>query len=165
MKKPEFPALFATTEPVTGPDGTRGETVRCTATMRELGFIWWTVTTGTTVEWHWRTPSGKNFGDRSTKRGAVQALRDAANASQRLPFRDDLQAAYEYEVLKPRDTPRPRPATVRTAPTSERIDYAPAPKVVDAPVRPASARRVVWDDAAPVIDLAARIAAGFKGTK
>jgi hypothetical protein len=138
----KYPALYAALEP-DEVNGRRGFTVRCTATRRALGFIWWEVTTGTTVCWHWRT--GQFFGERTTERNAVQALRDVSNASAQrpLPLGDD--------------SPAPTPARkVREAHT--------APQAAPAPTPAAPARRVVWNDE-PEADITAALAAALKDLK
>lgn len=133
----KYPSLYAALEP-DEVNGRRGFTVRCTATRRAIGFIWWTVTGGTAVTWHWRT--GDHFGERNTERNAVQALRDVSNLAGRLPFSgvDDT----------------PVPSVRRSAPVTTPATPAPAP----------AARRIVWAD--EPADLNAAIASAFaKGRK
>jgi len=120
----KYPSLYAALEPSTAPDGKRGATVRCTATRRELGFVWWSSTATNGVVWNWRT--GENFGERNTERNAVQALRDISNLSSGLPF-----------SASPDPTPAPAP---RRTPSPASAPVA-APTASSAP-----ARRVVWDD-------------------
>lgn len=77
MKADSFPALFAALTPETTPDGDRGFRVTCTATRALLGFVWWTCA-GSVVTWHYCSADGE-VGERTTKRNAVQALRDLTN--------------------------------------------------------------------------------------
>jgi hypothetical protein len=143
-----YPSLYAALTPDTV-NGRRGSTVRCTASLRDIGFIWWSAD-GSTVTWHWRT--GEYFGERTTERNAVQALRDVANAmsGRTLPRGPD-----DTDTTTRATTSR---ATTRRAP-ADAVAPAPAPKAL-APQAPA--RRVVWGDEAHQPDLAAAIAAAFR---
>lgn len=138
-----YPSLFAALEPQTAADGTRGSRVRCTATQRELGFVWWSAD-GNHVTWHWRT--GTTGGVRSTKRNAVQALRDVSNAAR----------VYGGRVPLDEREPEPEAPTTTSAPAARPARVAPAPVV------PKPAQQIVWDDAAPAFDLSAALAASFK---
>jgi hypothetical protein len=143
----KYPALYAALEP-DDVNGRRGFTVRCTATRRAIGFIWWTCDSGTTVVWHFRT--GDHSGQRTTERNAVQALRDISNG----------QGAFD---LPPADD---AVAPTRPAPQARRVFAMPAstepePEPV---LRPAASRRIVWGEQLP--NLTAAIAAAFeKGGK
>ena len=71
----KYPSLFAALE-VADRDGQRGSVVRCTATLRELGFVFWRADkVAKVVTWHWRAPDGQH-GTTTTERNAVQRLRD-----------------------------------------------------------------------------------------
>jgi hypothetical protein len=127
-----FPSLFARLTPASV-DGAQGFSVACTATRRDLGVVFWTC--ASVVTWHWRTTSGQT-GECTTKRNAVQALRDRQNESMgaRLPF-----------------TPDVAPIVVR----APRVVVAPATEV------PVAARRIVWGDESQTPDITAAIAAAF----
>jgi hypothetical protein len=96
-----------------------------TMTGRDMGFVW-------TVRgvWNWRSPSGKNFGERRNKYTALVALRDAFNhhdASRGLRSR----AAHVVE-----STDRPTaPQTARRVESTDRPKTATASQVA-APVVP-----------------------------
>lgn len=145
--KIKYPSLYATTEPATATDGMRGSVVRCTATRRALGFVWWSEEGGR-VSWNFRrTDEDALRGTRNTERNAVQALRDLSNgttlALPLLPLLDIEDRAHTFD----------------------REPLARVPSVVAPVVAPAHAGRIVWNDAAPAFDLSAAIAAGLKRTK
>jgi len=54
-----------------------GFLVRCTASRKELGYVWQAGSA-----WRWRTADEANHGERSSQRAAVQVLRDAADLKQ-----------------------------------------------------------------------------------
>jgi len=141
-----FPSLYARLVP--NADGRGGFTVQCTATHRPLGSIWWW-SVGMTVTWSYKAADGTASGDRSTKRGAVQALRDGANSQWSLM--DQLEASVAETAQRPDHDTRDREAP-RTAPAS-------APQVAAPVVR----QTIDWN-ARPrtdinVADLTAKIAA------
>jgi hypothetical protein len=143
-----YPSLYAALNPATLEGGHRGSRVRCTATQRELGDIWWTAA-GSTVTWHWRT--GEAFGERTTERNAVQALRDVANARAgrmalpRRPVEDDTPP-----VERPARAARPS-APERTAPP--------------APSAPTPVKRIEWGTGGGTFDVTAAMAKGLKDLK
>ena len=105
----KYPSLYAALE-VSERDGQRGSTVRCSATLHVLGFVFWTVPVGVVVRWHWRTPDGQH-GDASTERNAVQALRDR----------------HKLTLRAPADAPaRPTTTTKRSAPRIGTCTNSPA---------------------------------------
>lgn len=147
-----FPSLFAFLTAT----GHNSFTVRCSATHRTLGGIWWSAV-GTAVTWSYRAPDGQ-VGDRSTKRGAVQTLRDLANSNGAalLPF-DEILAARA-----------PKPAA--TTPTAA-APAAPGTKATPTPTPTPPAQRIDWADYARkrtdinVGDLTTAIAAAFERHK
>jgi hypothetical protein len=71
----KWPALKAALEQhtVETPRGRlAGFLVRCTASRKELGYVWQAGSA-----WRWRMPDGGHSGERSSQRAAVQVLRDA----------------------------------------------------------------------------------------
>src|SRR6185295_7311851 len=116
-----FQSLFARLTP----SRHDGFTVTCTATQRVLGEVFWTAS-GSTVTWSFRATTGA-VGDRSTKRGAVQSLRDVANGITGHP-------------LLPFDAVAPAP---RPAPAARQVTALPAPATT--PKAPAISQKVQWD--------------------
>jgi len=95
-----------------------------TTTGRDMGFVW-------TVRgvWNWRSPSGKNFGERRNKYTALVALRDAFNhhdAARGLRSR----AAHVITSTEPT-----APPVARRVESTDRPRTATAPKVAP-PVAP-----------------------------
>ena len=136
--KAKYPSLYADVEPASSPDGHRGSTVRCTATRRELGFVWWSHRPGTGVTWHYRC--GTVTGDRNTERNAVQALRDLSNGASARPLpegREELPTAV---------SPQPVERAARAVPDPP--PPAPVPQ------------QIVWGDSAP--DLTSAVADAFR---
>src|SRR4051794_25422605 len=89
-----YPSLYARLE-VADRDGQRGSVVRCSATLQELGFVFWTCAPDNRVTWHWRTPDGQR-GDVHTERNAVQSLRDRHKLTFAAPpadFREQVATA------------------------------------------------------------------------
>jgi len=117
-----FPSLYARLTAARIGDRS-GFNVKCTATLRDLGVVFWT-TSGSTVAWHYRTPAGET-GERNTKRNAVQALRDLANGA-RLPIVD-----VEPDVVTPTTTTTRAPRPVAPA-----IDETPRRSIVWPTTRP-----------------------------
>src|SRR5262245_29582139 len=71
----KYPSLYAALD-VADRDGRRGAVVRCSATLVELGFIYWTFDSASQrVTWHYRSTDGTT-GETTTERNAVQRLRD-----------------------------------------------------------------------------------------
>ena len=143
-----FPSLFARLTSVRH----NAFTVTCTATQRVIGEVFWTAT-GSTVTWTFRAATTGESGDRSTKRGAIQSLRDIANGEGMsfLPFED----------VAPTPTPRSRPAVERQVAAPAR--QAPA---TPAPAATPVSQKVQWGDYATrtdinVADLTSSIAAAF----
>lgn len=100
-----------------------------TTTGRDMGFVW-------TVRgvWNWRSPSGKNFGERKNKYTALVALRDAFNhhdAARGLRSR----AAHVVADLNTLDDRFTAPPVARRVESTDRPKTAPAPKVAP-PVAP-----------------------------
>lgn len=131
-----------------------GFLVRDAGSRRSCGYIW---TAG--GGWRWRTASGAHFGERSSKRAAIETVRDNARA----------------EAGEPLDTRQPRlplggptDAAIRSAwraPTS--TPARPIARPTPAPAPSAPARQVVWpDESAP--DIAGALGRAFtqhKGAK
>jgi hypothetical protein len=131
----KFPALQASCEAHTvkvGASLLSGFLVRCTASRKELGYVWQAGSS-----WRWRTPSGANSGERSSAVRAVEVLRQAFDLSRK-----------PGEVRDPRPIPSPEPRV----PVASEARRASRPE----PAAP----RIVWPDAVP--DLTAAIAAALK---
>lgn len=162
--KAKYPSLYADLEPETLPDGTRGATVRCTASRKALGFVWWThdgSTRSDATQWHYRI--GAETGVRNTERNAVLALRDFANGhGQRLPF-GDREDSNQFPTRPPRAAPRTDPAQRFTVPAG-RSD--PKPVARPAPVIPTSIHWGTPIAAAPAtpIDWGTPVAPATPGT-
>lgn len=168
--KTNFPDLSATLvqHTIDTPAGiVGGYLVRCTASRRDLGYIW----TANGSAWRWRTPSGGNFGERSSQFAAVRTLREAFNLANgvtadrapRLPF-DGTPAPTDADILSAwRTADAYRTPNVRRHSAPSVATKAPT----EAPTAPpAPARRVVWNDDAPAFDVTAAIKAGLnKGGK
>lgn len=154
-----FPSLFARLIP-----GSRqGFTVECTATQRAIGMVFWSAD-GTVVTWTFRASGGEN-GKRSTKRGAVEALRDIANRhGHALPLFDadahvPLPSAairWDSDARQPRPpspglksraeramSGTPKPRVFHLGPGGETVSPpAPAPRATPTPVK--VAQQVDW---------------------
>lgn len=146
----KYPSLYARLEQTVA-DGKVRQRVVCTATQRELGFIWWT-STGKQVTWHFLTVGAhdgrsETSGPRNTERNAVLALRECANDERARTGGKPLVVALPFD--DPTDSAR-----------VERADYVARKRATPAPVvETAPARRVVWGDSASAIpDLTAAIA-------
>jgi hypothetical protein len=127
-----FPSLYARVEPDGG--------VKCTATLGALGRVWWTCDAANVITWHYVSLRFGTKGDRTTQRAAVQALRDAANATMRLP-------------LGPADDDD---STTTSAPAAA----APA-AATPRPVVLAPSQRIAWGTASDVGDLTNAIQRAF----
>jgi len=137
----KWPALKAMLEPhtVDTPRGRlAGFLVRCTASRKELGYVWQAGSA-----WRWRTPDDHS-GERSSQRAAVQVLRDAwdlahgVRETRLLDILEDEPAIVGtlpggvFEHGKPKLTftlPPMKPRRVDPKPT-------PAPKVTRPKVKP-----------------------------
>lgn len=131
-----FHSLFARLTVLHGPR--HGFDVTCTATNRQLGVVFWTVNSGTFVTWHFQTPTG-DTGIATTKRGAVQVLRDRADGRLSLLDDDGPDDRLDFDT-RDREGEAAPPAAPRVAP-----------------------RHVVWGDATTAVaDLTGAIAAALK---
>ena len=143
----KWPALKAVLEPhtVDTPRGRLGGfLVRCTATRKELGYVW-----PAGSAWRWQTPDRKNSGERSAQRAAVEVLRDAYDLAHgvpaptiRLPFDEDndevvvTTARPRPPLAKPLSTTLPRSWTNLPPMKPRRPDSAPPPQpIVRKPAR------------------------------
>jgi hypothetical protein len=156
----KYPSLYAALE-VSEHDGQRGSSVRCSATLQPLGFVFWTVPGGIVVQWHWRTPDGQH-GDASTERNAVQALRDRHKLTLHGPA--DAPARPTRPTTK-RSVPRlgtctDSPACARRGCHDCERSYGPQhPQPAPRTTTPAPAQRIDWSQsAANVGDLRSAIA-------
>jgi hypothetical protein len=177
-----WPALKATglTHTVETPGGRRpGFLVRSTTSNADLGYIW-----PVGNAWMWRTPDGKNHGERSSQTAAVRVLRDAYDLRRTpaLPF-DEAPAPRAPRPpgphapgpqapsapQRPRPTgPRPSgpqapPAPSAPGPQAPRAPGPQAPRPTGPPAPAPPMTRIVWADQAP--DLTGRLAALLDPTK
>ena len=152
-----FTALRATCEPHTVMVGARrvaGYLVRHSGSRKDLGYVWresdWC--------WHWRTPGGQHFGERTNQRAAVEVLveiaklGDAALAhyTQPLPFEVDITPTVERPAPKPKPKKPPLPAP-RTAAGSPPPTKPPAAKP------PTAAKpTITWADVPDLTDAVER---------
>lgn len=114
---------------------------------RELGYVW---TQGGV--WHWRSVSGRNFGDRQKKHSAVQALVDAFAA---YSAKKSVPASTVTLVQKILSDPRvTAPKAVDVTTTAAPARKSEAPVVFDS-------RPIVWADPTVGADLRNRMAASF----
>jgi hypothetical protein len=117
-----------------------------TTTGRDMGFVW-------TVRgvWNWRSPSGKNFGERRNKYTALIALRDAFNHHDAARGLRSRAAHVMTDATAPGDA--------RRVETADRPRTATAPKVAP-PVAPV-AQVINWG-ASSGPGLSNAVAAAFK---
>lgn len=125
LKATDYPALAAdlVSHTVRDPQARgvlhAGYLVRCTATHRELGFVW-PMGEGATFgkAWGWVTPDASGYGERVNRRAAVQALRDVATATTwRAPMvvieHEDVVERARQQSPRPRPEPKPEPEPKR----------------------------------------------------
>jgi hypothetical protein len=148
----KWPALKAVLErhTVETPRGrVAGFLVRCTASRKDLGWVWQTGATGSV--WRWRTPDGNHYGERGAQRAAVQVLREIADLGRGgLPLLERLRQQDEQA------TPAPPPAPVRK-PAPVRVVDA---EIVDEPAEPPPVKKIVWGTQSP--GLSSALAAAFR---
>lgn len=139
----KWPALKASLEPHTvEARGGRmaGFLVRCTASRKELGYVW---KTGNV--WRWRTPDDHS-GERTSQRAAVEVLRDAhdlrsgATKTPPLPFDVALEESAKLPKRQAKPTPEPKPKREAPKPV---VVVEPEPEPPPAPKPP---QRIVWSD-------------------
>jgi len=122
-----------------------GFLVRCTASRKELGYVW-----KTGVVWRWRTPDNHS-GERTSQRAAVEVLRDAHDLRQQPSLLGRLEEARDYERAKRATDAAP----TFVAPTLPPMKAA-APK--PPPVAAAPPKGIVWNDQAGMSDLTTAVA-------
>jgi hypothetical protein len=154
-----------------------GFLVRSSTSSADLGYIW-----PVGNAWLWRTPDGKNYGERSSQVAAVKVLRQAFDLRREpaLPFDDPAPAPQSPRPQSPRPSalrapqpprpsgPRPSGPTAPQSPPAPRpqsprpsAPTAPRPKAPPAPEAPME--RIVWGDQAP--DLTSTLASLLHPTK
>lgn len=164
----KYPSLYAALE-VADRDGQRGSVVRCSATLQDLGFVFWTCA-GSVVTWHWRRADGQH-GDTTTERNAVQALRDRHKLTMHAGPDDTTRSATTTKRSAPRiGTCTHSPACARRGCDDCERSYGPQhdarPTTTTTPpaARPV-AQRIDWNTTkttgAPTIDLMAAMRAAF----
>jgi hypothetical protein len=166
-KWPQHQAV-GTPHTVDTPHGRRAGFLVRTTGGAELGYIW-----PAGNAWLWRTPSGQNYGERSSQPAAVKVLRQAYDLAQmraeRLPFDDAPTApqppaprrAPDRAPTAPSAPPRPGQGAHSPQRPQRRAPTAPQPPAPPAPAPPD--QRIVWTDQAP--DVTSRLATLLERTK
>jgi hypothetical protein len=143
VKYPALAAMLDRHTVDTGRGVMAGFLVRCSASTKDLGYVW-----ATGNAWRWRTPSGEHYGERSSQRAAVQVLREAydvAHGPQRaLPFRDEEgQASGQAsgkasgQASRPQARPQGRPQGRASRPQTQGRPQAP-------PAAAVPPKQIVW---------------------
>jgi hypothetical protein len=131
---------------------TAGYLVRCLASRREMGHVWWKPTPGA-PSWFWRTPDALHCGERTTRDAAIEVLRDAFDLAH------DVDRARRHPIAPTVSRPdvdasSSSRANVSPARTSSTRTASPTPTRVP---RPPSTQQITWGPASSA-DLTAAVA-------
>ena len=152
----QLPAQRAVLQPhsVKREDGTftAGYLVRCSASRREMGHVWWMHLTNV---WGWRTPDGQHYGERQTRHAAIDVLRQAFDLAHDITNARVYRAQPTVDLRDSSTTHATTASSARaTTTTTTKTAAAPAPRVPSTP-------QITWTNDASA-DLTAAVAAALR---